>query len=135
LIVVIDASIIAHWLLTTRVPTSRLVEQLAGGASLAAPHLLDAEVGHVIRRHVLIARISTRRAQTALDDYLALPIDRYPHTELLPRAFEFRDNATMYDALYLALAEALEATLLTRDRRLARVPGVMAQVDVVANGA
>ena len=75
--------------------------------------------GHVVRRHVLLAR--------------SAPGAR-PYRPL-PRAFELRDNATMYEALYLALAEALEATLLTRDRRLARIPGVAVQVDVVANGA
>ena len=133
--IVVDASVIGHWLLTTRVPTGKLIEQFAGEAPLAAPHLLDAEVGHLIRRHALIGRISSNRAWIALQDYLALPIERYPHTNLLPRAFELRDNATMYDALYLALAEILEAILLTRDKRLARVPGVTAQVDVVANGA
>ncbi|MGH6897644.1 MAG: PIN domain-containing protein [Geminicoccaceae bacterium] len=53
----------------------------------------------------------------------------------MPRAFELRDNATIYDALYLALAEVLEAPLLTRDRRLARVPGVAARVEVVTNGS
>jgi predicted nucleic acid-binding protein len=134
LIVVIDSSVVSHWLLTTRTPTLALVQQFAGEESLAAPHLLDAEVGHVIRRHALTGMVSTRRALIALEDYLALPIDRYPHTHLLPRAFELRDNATMYDAIYLALAEVLKATLLTRDRRLAHVPGVRAQVDVVANG-
>jgi predicted nucleic acid-binding protein len=134
LIIVIDASVVGHWLLTTKAPILGLVEQFAPLGWLAAPYLLDAEVSHVIRRHALIGRISTERAQIALEDYLALPIERYPHMALLPRAFELRDNATMYDALYLALVESLAATLLTRDKRLVRVPGVGAQVDVVSNG-
>jgi predicted nucleic acid-binding protein len=135
LIVVVDASLIGHWLLTTRLPGYELIERFAGEASLAAPHLLDAEIGHLIRRHALTGIIPTSRARIALEDFLALPIDRYPHMALLPRAFELRDNATMYDALYLALAEALEAPFLTRDRRLARVPGVAAQVEVIVDGA
>jgi predicted nucleic acid-binding protein len=135
LILVTDASVIGHWLLSTRLPPHVIMTEFAGRASLAAPHLLDAEVGHLLRRHVLLGRVSARRARIALQDYLALPIDRYPHQALLPRAFALRDNATMYDALYLALAEALEATLLTRDRRLARIPGVAAHVEVVMNGA
>jgi predicted nucleic acid-binding protein len=134
LIVVIDASVVGHWLLTTQTPTLALIQEFAGEGAFAAPHLLDAEVGHVIRRRVLTGLVSKTRGLIALDDYLALPIDRYPHTNLLPRAFELRDNATIYDAIYLALAEVLEAVLLTRDSRLARVPGVKAQVDVVTNG-
>jgi predicted nucleic acid-binding protein len=51
---------------------------------------------------------------------------------MLARAFELRDNATIYDALYLALAEALDARLLTLDRALTRVPGVRAEVQLVA---
>ncbi len=69
---------------------------------------------------------------SALAEFLALSIDRYPHTLLLSRAFDLRDNATIYDALYLALAEALGATLLTGDKALARVPGVAARVEVIA---
>jgi predicted nucleic acid-binding protein len=65
---------------------------------------------------------------------MVLPIERYPHTELLPRAFSLRDNATIYDALYLALAEALRATLLTRDHALAMVPGIDISIEVAANG-
>jgi predicted nucleic acid-binding protein len=134
LILVVDASVIGHWLLIARVPTLEFVEQYARGALLAAPHLLDAEVGHLLRRHVLTGVVSVARARIALEDFLALPIERHPHATLLPRAFDLRANATFYDALYLALAEALAAPLLTRDRRLGRIPGVAAQVRVVANG-
>jgi predicted nucleic acid-binding protein len=135
LILVVDASVIGHWLLTTHVPARALADQFAGGSLLAAPHLLDAEVGHLLRRHVLTGIASLARARIALETFLALPIERHPHATLLPRAFDLRDNATIYDALYLALAEALAAPLLTRDRRLARIPGVAAQVRVVADGA
>jgi len=91
---------------------AKVAEKLASQASLAAPHLLDAEVGHLIRRHVLTGLASTTRAAIALEDFLALSIERYAHMALLPRAFELRHNATFYDALYLVLAEALEAPLL-----------------------
>ena len=100
---------------------------------MSAPHLIDAEVGHLLRRHTLVGTLSAARARVALEDFLTLPIERFPYTALLPRAFELRDNATIYDALYLSLAEVLEAPLLTRDRRLARVPGVAARVEVVTN--
>jgi predicted nucleic acid-binding protein len=134
LILVLDASVVGHWLLTTRVPTRDLVRQLASEASLVAPHLLDAEVGHLIRRHVLTGLVTDARATIALEDFLALPIERYPHAALLPRAFDLRHNATFYDALYLVLAEILGAPLLTRDRRLTGVPGVTARVEVFTNG-
>jgi predicted nucleic acid-binding protein len=135
LIIVVDASVLGHWLLTTRQPPRLLVEQFTSDASMSAPHLIDAEVGHLLRRHTLAGTVSAARARIALADFLALSIYRYAHTALLPRAFELRDNATVYDALYLALAEILRAPLLTRDRRLARIPGVAARVEVVTDGA
>jgi predicted nucleic acid-binding protein len=61
-------------------------------------------------------------------------IERHSHLPLVQRAFELRDNATIYDALYLTLAEILGATLLTRDAGLARVPGVSAAVEVIRSG-
>jgi predicted nucleic acid-binding protein len=135
LIIVVDASVLGHWLLTTRQPPLLLVEQFTGGAAMSAPHLIDAEVGHLLRRHTLAGTVSAARARIALEDYLTLSILRYAHTALLSRAFELRDNATIYDALYLALAEVLEAPLLTRDRRLARIPGVAARIEVVSDGS
>jgi predicted nucleic acid-binding protein len=135
LILVVDASVLGHWLLTTRLPPHLIMTQFARDATLAAPHLLDAEVGHLLRRHTLVGTVSAALAQIALEDFLTLPIDRYAHTALLARAFALRDNATIYDALYLALAEVLEATRLTRDRRLARVFDVAARVEVVSDGS
>lgn len=127
--IVVDASVVAHWILTRQ--PSQLPASLGADVELAAPHLIDAEVGHAIRRHLLMGLISTDRAKIALEDFMVLPIERYAHTTLLPRAFALRDNATIYDALYLALAEALDTNMLTRDKALARVPGVDAQVEVL----
>jgi predicted nucleic acid-binding protein len=95
-------------------------------------HLIDAEIGQVLRRHVRRRELSVARAKVALDDLAALPLHRYPLLPLLMRAFELRDNATVYDALYLALAEHARAPLLTRDARLAEVPGHSADVELVA---
>ena len=77
--------------------------------------------GQVLRRYSLAGSITAGRARAALEDYAALPIARYPHLPLLARAFSLRANMTFYDALYVALAEAADATLLTCDRRLAAV--------------
>ncbi len=132
--IVVDASVVAHWLLTDR-PAQLPPPGLDIDAELAAPHLIDAEVGHAIRRHLLTGLISPGRAEVALEDFMALPLRRYAHTALLPRAFALRDNATIYDALYLALAEALDAPLLTRDGALTRVPGIDASIQLVTNGS
>ncbi len=87
---------------------------------LCAPHLIDAEIAHVLRKHVLAKKISEARAQAALQDYLDLRLLRFSHAPLLPRVFALRDTMTAYDALYVALAESLDATFVTRDARLAR---------------
>jgi predicted nucleic acid-binding protein len=128
-VIVIDASVVTDWLLHGRT----IVPALRGSRRqrLAAPHLLDAEVTHALRRQVLTGRMAAQRAHAALRILMASPIMRFPHTRLLSRALELRDNATAYDALYLALAEILEAPLLTRDTALAKVPGVRVPVEVL----
>jgi predicted nucleic acid-binding protein len=130
--IVIDASAAVDLLLENE-PWAGSVEgrlRLDPGG-VAAPYLLDAEVGQVLRRFVTGGRVTEARARQALQDLRDLPLARYPHEPLLGRAFDLRANATFYDALYLALAEQLGATLLTRDDALATVPGHRARVDVV----
>jgi predicted nucleic acid-binding protein len=129
-VIVIDASVLVDLLLDARYQASRVSEVVAG-RPIAAPHLVDAEVGHALRRAVLRGSLPSAAASAALTDLGRLRLQRYPHTALLPRAFALRDNATIYDALYLALAETLRTRLLTRDKALARVPGVDAQVELV----
>jgi predicted nucleic acid-binding protein len=131
-LIVIDASVVVHWLV--HLPAEgigALHRLLRRGDRLAAPFLIDAEVGHAIRRQVLAGDISSRRAREALEDYVLTPVQRFPHTPFLQRAFELRDNATFYDALYIALAEVLRAPLLTFDAPLARTPGVHTSIEVL----
>ena len=130
--IVLDASVVVDLLLNLP-PYPRLIAQRITEASpaLFAPYLLDAEVAQVLCRYTLRGQISPERASLALQDLRDLPIHRYPHLPLLERAFELRDNATIYDALYLVLAESIGATLLTRDAALASLPGVDAEVEVV----
>ncbi len=98
--------------------------------SLHAPHLLDVEVASVLRRYQLSGALSAEDGREALADLAGLDIARYPHDLLLPRVWELRTSVTAYDAVYLALAELLEAPLLTLDRRLARARGHGARVEV-----
>ena len=129
--IVLDASAVVELILDTdrgRAVRERLVEP---GEDFSAPHLLDAEVVHVLRRYERAGEIPEKRARAALRDLLALPARRYRHDMLLPRVWELRENTTAYDAIYLALAEALDAPLLTCDRRMQGVPGALARVDVV----
>lgn len=96
-----------------------------------APALLDFEVVSALWGLVLGGRLSTTRAHDALTDFDALPIQRWPSAAALRlRAFSLRENLTAYDAAYVALAEALECPLLTRDTRLARSSGHSVEIRV-----
>jgi predicted nucleic acid-binding protein len=129
-LIVVDASALLEVLLRT--DAAAVVEaRLFGGATLHAPHLLDLEVAQVLRRYERAGELTARRAGEGLEDLTSLRIERYPHHLFLPRIWALRRNATAYDACYLALAEALDAPLVTRDRRLAAVPGHGARVEVV----
>lgn len=128
---VLDASTVVDLLLDVEPTPSVVWPRLIATDAAGAPHLLDAEVGQVMRRFVLRGDLTAQRAREALDDLQSMPIERYPHAPLMPRAFELRRNVTFYDALYLALAELLEAPLVTRDRGLRGLPGVRITVEVI----
>ena len=102
------------------------------GQELAAPELIDLEVVSVLRRQLSVGRLDARRVGLALDDLLELPIRRVSHRALLRRCWQLRDNLSVYDAAYVALAEALDAPLLTADARLAKAPGVGCAIEVLS---
>lgn len=81
---------------------------------------------------ITAGRLDARRAELALVDLMDLPLERAPHRPLLPRCWELRQNLTPYDASYVALAEALEAVLITADARLAAAPGIRCEVSVLS---
>jgi predicted nucleic acid-binding protein len=101
------------------------------GEALAAPDLVDLEVTSVLRGRLAGGHISPRRAEFALTDLVALPLERVPSLRLIPRCWELRDNLTVYDAAYVALAEALAVPLLTADGRLAQATGPHCPVEVL----
>jgi predicted nucleic acid-binding protein len=101
------------------------------GERLAVPELADLEVASVLRRQLAAGAVDARRARLALDDLAALPARRAPHRSLLARCWELRGNLTIYDAAYIALAEALGVTLLTGDLRLSRAPGPTCPIEIL----
>jgi predicted nucleic acid-binding protein len=131
-LIVLDASVVVDLLLDRGRRSGQVMARLEQESSpIAAPHLIDAEVGHALRRAVLRGGLTAAVARSALSDLAALQIERFDHAPLLARAFALRGNASFYDALYLALAEILDARLLTRDQALARVPGTAIHIEVV----
>jgi predicted nucleic acid-binding protein len=105
------------------------------GERLTAPELVDLEVTSVLRRQVRAGAVDVRRAALALADLAALPLRRAPHRPLLARCWELRDNLTVYDAAYVALAEALNETLLTGDVRLSRAAGPRCRIEVLRSSS
>ncbi|UCE31311.1 MAG: type II toxin-antitoxin system VapC family toxin [Burkholderiales bacterium] len=130
--IVVDASAALELLLNTSRAPGVAARLFAPGETLHAPHLIDLEVAQVLRRWDRIGDITAARAAQAFEDLADLPVTRYPHLVLLPRVWALRRNATAHDAAYLALAEALDATLVTLDAALAAIPGHGARVEVVA---
>jgi len=134
---VVDASAVAELLLGR--PAARRVDELfaAYAFDLHAPHLIDIEVMSAVRRALALKHASASRATEAVTDLLDLPIERYPHALLLPRAWALRDNFSAYDAMYLALAESLTgegAPLLTADRRFLRAGQDHSDIEMLAAG-
>ena len=128
--IVLDASAVLEWLLQTRVGARIEARVFAEAATLHAPHLVDIEVAQVLRRYVKKGLITGSRGDQALEDLVDLSLTRYPHDMLLSRIWALRDNLTAYDAAYVALAEALDAPLVTCDTKIAAAPGHRARVEV-----
>lgn len=127
--IVLDASAAVDWLLQT--PAGLLIDKriYSRHETLHAPHLLDIEVAQVLRRLVREGTISKPRGDEAIRDLLDLRVARYPHLMLMPRIWQHRNNLSAYDAAYVALAEKLDAPLVTRDSRISAAPGHTARVE------
>jgi predicted nucleic acid-binding protein len=129
-VIVLDASVVVD-LLVAATGTEHIAARLRADGSLHAPALLDLEVAQVLRRLSASRQISPERGKRTVADLADLPVRRYPHVPLLGRIEQLWGRLTAYDAAYVALAEALDATLVTRDRALARVRGHRVTVEVV----
>jgi predicted nucleic acid-binding protein len=129
---VVDASVLTEYLGDAERAELAHRRLLADRAGLWAPQLVDAEVGHALRRGVRRGEIGAEAAKGALEDLIAMPLRRVRHRELISRAWELRENVSFYDALYVSLAELLEQPLVTFDARLAGAHGVRAEVEVLA---
>lgn len=129
--IVVDASVIIEVLLQTNDGLVIAERLLKPRETLHAPHLIDVEVTQVLRRYVLRGELYEERARQALDVLAVFPLTRYAHEPLLTRMWDLRANLTAYDAAYVALAEGLRATLVTRDKRLAVAPGMTSKVELL----
>lgn len=128
---VIDASAMVLALSGKTAAASTLRSRLRG-VRKHAPHLIDAEIGNVLRRHEREARLSAEEALLALRAARVLVDHRYPHIgPLAELAWTWRHNLSYYDALYVALAVLLDAPLITGEVRLSRTPDVSCTIEFV----
>ncbi|MGH9311130.1 MAG: type II toxin-antitoxin system VapC family toxin [Vicinamibacterales bacterium] len=129
--IVVDASALLEFLLQTSLG-ARVEARLFGEEDeLHAPHLLDVEIAQGLRRLVRTGEVSSGRAEEAIADLTDLDLHRHAHLDLLDRAWKLRDNISAYDAVYVALAEAIEAPIVTCDGPLAKAPGHRARIEVI----
>lgn len=128
--IVVDASVLVT-LLVDDADNGERVRARMRDQALAAPEIIDLEVVSVLRRLSRTGELARDRAGQAVDDLVVLPLRRAPHRPLLPRCWELRHHLTAYDAAYVALAEALDAVLLTSDGGLVRARGPRCTIELV----
>ena len=129
--IVVDASVLAPALAYDTPEAARTRVQLGDQENLFAPEIVDLEVAAVWRGALRVGRLDDDRAQLAFTDLAALRLIRASHQPFMARVWELRHNLTPYDAAYVALAETLDATLLTADRRLTRAPSLRCEVELI----
>jgi predicted nucleic acid-binding protein len=129
--IVLDASCLVELLVGTKRGRTIALRIADTSESLHVPHLADVEVAQTLRRYVREGDLDAPSARAAIELLRSLDLERHAHEPLLDRVWALRQNLSAYDAVYVALAEALDSTLLTCDRRLARAPGVSKRVELV----
>jgi predicted nucleic acid-binding protein len=130
-VIVVDASALLEFLLQTPLGARVEARLFRDQDEFHSPHLIDVEVTQGLRRLVRAGEVSADRAADAIDDLIDLDLHRHAHLDLLTRSWKLRDNVTAYDAIYIALAEALDATVVTCDTPLAKTPGHRAHIEVI----
>ncbi|WP_199700647.1 type II toxin-antitoxin system VapC family toxin [Jiangella rhizosphaerae] len=127
---VIDASALVYAAITSADPAARLRRRLSDD-TVHAPHLIDAELGNVLRRHVQRGDLTAAHGEAVLSAAPRLIDHRYEHTgAIATAAWALRDNVTFYDAVYVAIAAALDVPLVTADRRLASAQALPCRVEL-----
>ena len=129
--IVVDASALTEVLLRSAIGLEAEKRLIGAGDKIFAPQTIDVEVAHALRRMALHGALAGARGLEALRDIDAMGIIRIANTLLIERVWELRHNLSAYDAAYIALAELLGTTLLTRDRRLASAPGHEARIELL----
>ena len=129
--IVVDASALLEFLLQTSLGARVEARLFSDEDELHAPHLLDVEIAQGLRRLVRAGEVSSGRAGEAIADLTDLDLHRHAHLDLLGRAWKLRDNISAYDAMYVALAEAIEAPIVTCDSPLSKAPGHRARIEVI----
>lgn len=129
--IVVDASALIEFLLQSSIGARVEARLLRDDDEWHAPHLIDVEVTQGLRRLVRAGELSTGRAAEAIADLADFDIHRHAHLDLLTRVWKLRDNVTAYDAVYVALAESLDASVVTCDAPLAKAPGLKARIELV----
>jgi predicted nucleic acid-binding protein len=130
-VLVVDASVLVYALIADDDAGERMRVRLDAEATVCAPEVIDLEVANAWRRDLLAGRIGEDRSRLALEDLAGLSLARMPHRPLMSRIWELRHNLTPYDAAYVALAESLNATLLTVDGRSTRAPSLRCEVELI----
>ena len=130
--IVVDASCLFEVVADTP-RAAEIADRLAADPDQAAPHVIDVEVLGVIRAQHLQGRLDATAAGQATTDLRDWPGERFSHRWLIDRAWQLRDSVRGWDAFYVALAEAFDATLLTLDARLARAHGPSCRIDVIGS--
>jgi predicted nucleic acid-binding protein len=129
--IVVDASAITEVLLQTELGGQVERRIFQSDAALHAPHLLDVEVLSALRRLVRAGEMTAERAEEAIQDLGLLRIIRHGHLDLARRTWDLRENLTVYDAVYLALAESIEARVITCDAPFGASARDSARVEVI----
>jgi predicted nucleic acid-binding protein len=130
-LIVADATILANAVGDDHTDGAAARQELRQAQEVAVPDLVNVETAAVLRKRWIAGDMTADRLDKAIDALIKLPLRRYPTVGLLKRALELRSNVTPYDGVYVALAEALTADLLTADRKLAAAPGTRCVIRVI----